>query len=138
MKHQLFLAADCANISQEGTLNIMGVFRVINSPKFPARHPAIHLVVNLEAELGEYGDERTLNILLHDPDGVEMMSLALPIKIPEIKDGMIPEVNSIFNLRDIVFQKPGPYRFVVMVDRDHKGDLTIRVNKIDISAPPGG
>jgi len=55
MKLTLFLAADYANITREGKLNVMGIFNDIYARTFPARHSSMHLVAKLGAELGEYG-----------------------------------------------------------------------------------
>lgn len=131
MKLLLLLAADYANTTGDGKLNVMGIFRDINAYSFPARHSSMYLVVKFGAELGEYGDTRTLTVKLRDPDGNEIMSLSGPLVIPESKGGIIPEVNAILELKDIIFSKPGPYQFVVLIDKDYKGDLPIYVNKIE-------
>ncbi len=131
MKLLLLLAADYANVTSDGKLNVMGVFREINALNFPARHPSMHLVVKLGAELGEYGETRNLIVKLLDVDGNEIMSLSGPTNIPKGEGGRRPEVNAILELKDIVFPKPGPYQFIVLVDKDFKGDLTIYANKID-------
>jgi hypothetical protein len=132
MKLLLLLAADYANIAGDGKLNVMGVFRDVNAYNFPARHQSMHLVIKLGAELGEYGDTRTLTVKLRDPDGVEIMSITGPAAIPKSVSGRIPEVNAILELKDIIFPKPGPYQFVVLVDKDYKGDLPIYVNKLEV------
>lgn len=131
MKLLFLLAADYANITNDGKLNVMGIFRDINAFNFPARHSSMHLVIKLSPELGEYGDTRTLTVKLRDPDGVEIMSLMGPAAIPNSVGGRIPEVNAILELKDIIFPKPGPYQFVVLIDKDYKGDLAIYVNKME-------
>jgi hypothetical protein len=136
MRLQLLLAADYANITGDGKLNVMGVFREINASSFPARHPSMHLVIILSAELGEYGQTRDLVVKLLDGDGNELMNLSGPVNIPRFEGGRKPEVNAILGLRDITFPKPGPYQFVVLVDKDYKGDLTIYANQV--SAPEAG
>ena len=113
MKLLLLLATDYANVTSDGKLNVMGIFRDINAVNFPARHSSMHLVVKLGAELGEYGDTRTLTVKLLDPDGVEIMSLTGPVAIPKSESGKIPEVNAILELKDIIFPKPGPYQFLL-------------------------
>jgi hypothetical protein len=131
MKLLVLLAADYANITGDGKLNVMGIFRDLNAFNFPVRHSSMHLVIKLSAELGEYGDTRTLVVKLLDPDGKEIMSLTGPAAIPNSEGGKIPEVNAILELKDIIFPKPGPYQFVVLVDKDFKGDLPIYVNKLE-------
>ncbi len=131
MKLLVLLAADYANVTGDGKLNVMGVFRDINATNFPVRLSSMHLVIKLSAELGEYGDTRTLVVKLRDPDGKEIMNLTAPAAIPNSQEGKIPEVNAILELKEIIFPKPGPYQFVVLVDKDYKGDLPIYVNKLE-------
>jgi len=134
MRLLLFVAADCANITADNKLNVMGVFNEIRAAQFPARHPSIHLVVKLAAELGEYGQKRDLTVHLQAPDGEPILSLTGQVEVPRPAGGTRPEVNAIFSIRDVVFQKPGPYQFVVLVDKDFKGDLPISV--IRLPEPP--
>jgi hypothetical protein len=134
MRLLLFVAADCANISADQKLNVMGIFNEIRAPKFPARHPSIHLVVKLAAELGEYGQKRDLTVNLHDPDGQPIMSLTGQVEVPKPTGGTRPEINAIFNIRDVTFQRPGPHQFIVLVDKDFKGDLPINV--VELPSPP--
>ena len=131
MKLELFLAADYANITGDGKLNVMGIFRVVKATNFPARHPSMHLVIKMVAELGEYGVSRNLFVKLLSPDGNELMELSGKIDVPVGSGGLTPEVNVILELKDLIFPEPGPYQFVVMVDKDYKGDLPIMVNQIE-------
>jgi hypothetical protein len=133
MKTVLFLLADYANVSKEGKLNVMGIFDRLNAPKFPTRHPEMHLVVKLRGELGELGGSRQLTIRLIDQDGKEISSISRSFDFPEAEAGRPPEVNFIIGLRDMVFPEPGTYEFVLLVDREHKGGVTIYVNQ---SEPP--
>jgi hypothetical protein len=135
MKLELFLAADYANITGDGKLNVMGIFRVINAITFPARHSSMHLVIKMVPDLGEYGATRDLFVKLLSPDGNELFRLSGEVEVPNSGGGLLPEVNVILDLKDITFPEPGPYNFVVLVDKDHKGSLPILVNKIDPPAP---
>lgn len=131
MKLLHLLAADYANLTGDGKLNVMGIFREINAYNFPARHPSMHLVIKLAAELGEYGETRSLTVKLLDPDGAEILSLTVPAVVAKIEGGKIPEVNVILQLNDVIFPKPGPYQFILLIDKDFKGDLPIYVNKLE-------
>jgi hypothetical protein len=131
MRLELFLAADYANITGDGKLNVMGIFREINAFNFPARHSSMHLVIKMVPELGEYGVSRDLFVKLLDPDGNELAGLSGRFDVPKGSRGITPEVNVILELKDIIFPQPGPYQFVVLVEKDHKGVLPILVNKIE-------
>lgn len=131
MKLMLLLAADYANVTGDGKLNVMGIFDVIRASSFPARYPSMHLVIKLGAELGEFGETRALSVKLLDADGGQIMSMSGPVQTPRLQGGRRPDVNAILGLRDVVFPKPGPYQFVVLVDKDHKGELTVYVEKTE-------
>jgi hypothetical protein len=131
MKELLFLAADYANITGDGKLNVMGIFNDIYSFNFPARHSSMHLVVRLGAELGEYGQTRSFTVKLLDEDGNQVMDVSGQFQIPKGERGRKPEVNIILELKDVVFPKPGTYQFVILVDKDHKGELSLYVNQIE-------
>ena len=136
MKTLLFLTAEYANITADGKLNIMGIFHDIYAPEFPARHSSMHLVISLEAALGEYDQSRTFSIILMDDDAKTLMNISGPLQIPNADRGRKPEVNVILNLNDVIFPQPGHYTFVVMVDDEHKGQLSLHVNKSEIEVNP--
>jgi hypothetical protein len=131
MKILMMLMADYANIAEGGKINVMGIFRSINVRSFPARYPQMSIVAKLEGEFGEEGQEREITIILREDDGKEILRTTGNVTVPESKSGLRPEINLILNYRDIVFQKPGLYQFVLMADKDFKGDCSLEV--VDIS-----
>jgi hypothetical protein len=135
MRPILFLVADYANITREGKLNVMGIFNDIYSFNFPARHSSMHLVCKLGAELGEYGQTRDFTVKLLDDDGNQIMDVSGQFQIPKGERGRKPEVNIILELKDVVFPKSGSYQFVILVDRDHKGELSLYVNQLEQPKP---
>lgn len=135
MRPILFLVADYANITREGKLNVMGIFNDIYSFNFPGRHSSMHLVCKLGAELGEYGQTREFAVKLLDDDGNQIMDVAGQFQVPKGERGRKPEVNIILELKDVVFPKPGSYQFVILVDKDHKGELSLYVNQLEQLRP---
>ncbi|HEY59902.1 MAG TPA: hypothetical protein G4N92_04340 [Anaerolineae bacterium] len=131
MEKLMALVADYANIAEGGKINVMGIFQTIKAKTFPVRHSQMTLVVKLGAELGEYGKNRKISILLVDENGKEMLRTVGDVTVPEKGGGLRPEINLIMTFKDIIFSKPGMYDFVIMVDSDHKGSCPIEV--IDVS-----
>ena len=127
----VFLAADYANVAQGGKLNVVGIFNEINATNFPARHPSMHLVIKLGADMVEFGEAREVTVKLLNVDGQESFSLSGDVEIPEGDLGKRPEINLIYELCDLVFPEPGAYEFALLVDRDLKNKLPIRVNEIE-------
>ena len=137
MELKLFLVADCANVTREGKLNVMGIFDRIYATNFPARHSSLHLIIKLVAELGEPGQTRDFTIKLLDPNGNQGFDLSGQIQIPLSEQDRMPEVNLVLELKDLIFPQPGPYDIVLLIDKDHKGRLTLTVNKMDALQPAG-
>lgn len=138
MRTLLFLVADYANVTSDGKLNVMGIFNDIHAFNFPARHPSMHLVAKLGAELSEYGQKRSFTVILMDADGNHVMEIAGEFDIPKGQDGRKPEVNLILDLKDIILPKPGRYQFALLVDKDHKAELTLYVNQLEPPKPVQG
>jgi hypothetical protein len=65
------LFADAANISQEGKLNILGVFDALHVQQLPAVHPRATMVVRLKALPGDVG-RHTLGFAWIGPSGVDL------------------------------------------------------------------
>src|SRR4051812_13439041 len=67
------LFADAANLSQEGKLNILGVFDALQVATLPAVHPRATLVVHLKGAPSDAGSHR---VTLHwmSPNGAELWS----------------------------------------------------------------
>lgn len=131
MRKLMMLMADYANIAEGGKINVMGIFRSIKARSFPARHSQMSLVIKLEGEFGEEGQDREITIILRDDDGNEILRSTGTVKVPDSKSGLRPEINLIMNYRDIVFPKPGLYQFVLMAGKDIKGDCSLEI--VDIS-----
>ncbi|MEK6752555.1 MAG: hypothetical protein AABZ00_09845 [Chloroflexota bacterium] len=136
MKPLLFLVADYANITGEGKLNVMGIFNSISSFNFPARHSSMYLIAKLSPELSEYGQKRSFTILLMDADANHVLEVSGEFDIPKGQDGKKPEVNIMFEMKDVVFTKPGRYVFVLLIDKDQKDEITLHVNQIEHPKPP--
>jgi hypothetical protein len=129
MEKLLLVVADYANMTENKKLNIMGIFNEITPPAYPYSHPSLFLIFKLRAELGEYGTNRTFTIKFMDADGVELLSIPQDLQIPTIVGGKRPEVNGVFGINGLHFPKPGMYNFVILVDRDPKGEVSIQANE---------
>jgi hypothetical protein len=67
------LFADAANLSQEGKLNILGVFDALQVGSLPALHPRATLVVHLKGSADDAGNHRVALQWL-SPSGQELWS----------------------------------------------------------------
>jgi hypothetical protein len=67
------LFADAANLSQEGKLNILGVFDALQVATLPAMHPRATLVVHLKGSVADAGTHR-VSLQWLSPSGIELWS----------------------------------------------------------------
>jgi hypothetical protein len=100
--------ADEANVSQEGKLNLMGIFDRIGAAEFPVAHPKMVFAFQVEAEFTDTGRMIPLRVSLEDDEGGEMMG-------PPVAPGEHSTSNQLFTLVGVQFPRPGRYRFVVQV-----------------------
>jgi hypothetical protein len=73
MQVSFALFADAANLSQEGKLNILGVFDALQVGALPAVHPRAHLVVHLKGTSIDVG-AHTVTLRWINPDASELWS----------------------------------------------------------------
>ena len=129
MEIDLALLADAATVDAAGKLNILGIFDRISTSRFPAQHPHISLVLRFGASMNEAGDH-TVEIVLKDPDGAEVVRLNGDIKVgpgPASAGGRV-RVPQVVNMERLVFNKPGRYAFDVAVDGEHQVSIPLFVH----------
>lgn len=130
MDARLAVLADYANISQEGKLNIMGVFSDINPPVLPFPLPTMCLVAAFQASPAEVGQQKTLRIALLEDEGKEVFALEQSFDIPPPKHaGSLTELQMVFCLNGIVFERSGNYAFHFLVGGETKTTVSLRVNE---------
>jgi len=136
MRLLTFLLADYANITDNGKLNVLGIFNNIQSSSFPARHSSLFLVLKFGIELGEYNQDRSLSIKLYDEDGNQLYEFSKDLKIPDSSGKIKPEINFLVQINDLIFPKPGRYQFSVFSEKDHKGEVSLDL--IDLNTKKSG
>lgn len=131
MEAKTILVADYANVAEGGKANVMGIFRDIYSSKFPARHSEMFLIVVLQASVSEKGQKRNVSIKLMNADAGQMLvDYSQAFDVPDAPPGRKPEINIILRMNDLVFEKPGPYSFSVLVDNDEKATYPIELVEV--------
>ena len=127
MNVTLALLADSANVSQEGKLNLLGIFNVLYAHTFPAMHPQLQLVLNFEATNAEAGRQKTVDIEFRDADGHKMGSMTGKLVVPRAEAGHPVRINHILPISGLRFEKPGDYEFHIFINEDDKATVSLRV-----------
>ena len=123
----LAVIADSANVSQEGKLNIMGIFDALYSQTFPTIHPEMKLVVQFEAGMAEVGKVHHIEIQLMDEDGHKPFVVNGQVIVGEVTPGTLFKSNSILNIRGATFEKPGNFVFNILVNGELKKEVPLKV-----------
>jgi hypothetical protein len=126
----LAVLADYANVSQDGKLNVMGIFQEVNPPVLPFALPQMYLVVSFEAGPAEFGSVKDIRFALLDSDGNEMLALEGQAEVPRPqRPGSRAYINEVIGLNGITFQHPGDYGFSVLVAGETRETVSLHVNQ---------
>ena len=124
------MLADSANISQEGKLNITGIFDRINAQEFPAAHMAAKLVLNVEVHPGEVG-RHEMKIVFVDEDGKLVMESKVGFVVGEPDDKSKPiRGNQIITIQVIPMAAPGDYSFDIFIDGRYETSVPLTAAKV--------
>lgn len=132
MEVALAAVADSANVSQEGKLNVHGIFDSLQAKEFPVTHPQMAFAFRLRMEHEDQAQTHRVQVRLIDMDGNELFSTGGTIEVGRIKPGQFGHTNQVFNIRGVQFERPGRYRFRVEVERaDEPYDTVFQVLEVD-------
>jgi hypothetical protein len=127
------LFADAANLSQEGKLNILGVFDAVQVGQLPAVHPRATLVVRLKGSSGDAGSH-TLGMHWINPRGEELWGSTGQLDVgappPGVTEMDLPLLASL----DLPLDVAGTYVLRLSLDDDLKSEIALMVRS---AAQPG-
>lgn len=107
--------ADGANLSQEGKLNVLGVFDALAVGGFPAVHPRTHFVVRLKGTSEDAGAHR-LSFTWVNPAGDILWSSDGELNVAPGPDPAFEMDLPIIAVIDLPLNQPGAYAMQVALD----------------------
>jgi hypothetical protein len=129
------LFADGANLSQEGKLNILGVFDAMQVATFPSVHPRAHLVVRLKGTRADIGQHRVA-FSWKNSEGNELWTsngqLDIGAPPPAVTEIDLPLIAPI----DLPLDRAGTYTMSILIDGEKQGELRVHVR--DAATPVAG
>jgi hypothetical protein len=130
------LFADAANLSQEGKLNVLGVFDAVQVASLPTIHPRAHLVVRLKGGAGDVG---THKIILRwiNPVGNELWASNGELNIGAPPPGVVEMDFPLIAAVDLPLDAPGTYAMQVTLDDELHGDVKLHVRGEVVPRPSG-
>jgi hypothetical protein len=120
------LFADAANLSQEGKLNILGVFDALQVGTLPALHPRATLVVHLKGSALDVGTHKVALRWL-SPSGSELWKSEGELGVAQPPQGVLEMDFPIIAQLDLPLDQPGGYVMRVGLDGDTRAEVPLEV-----------
>ena len=120
------LFADAANHSQEGKLNILGVFDAVQVATLPAVHPRAHLVVRLKGNRTDIG-VHTMTLQWIGPSGNELWNSGGQIEITPPPATVTEMDFPLIAPVDLPIDDAGGYVMRISLDNEQRADVRLQV-----------
>ena len=120
------LFADAANLSQEGKLNILGVFDALHVATLPALHPRATLVVHLTGSAADAGKHR-VTLQWMSPSGTELWSSDGELGIAQPPTGVVDMDFPLIAQLDLPLDLAGGYLMRVGLDGTTHAEIGLQV-----------
>jgi len=131
------LFADAANLSQEGKLNVLGVFDALQVGSLPAVHPRAHLVVHLKGTPTDVG-RHTVTLRWINPQGSELWTSTGELNVGQPPAGVMDMDLPLIAQIDLPIDAAGAYRMTIALDDSPNGEVPVQVRAAAAVRPPGG
>jgi hypothetical protein len=128
--------ADAANLSQEGKLNVLGIFDALHVNGFPSMHPRAHFVVRVK---GGVSDAGTHNLTFHwlNPHDTELWTSSGELAVEAGPTAALEMDLPIIAVVDLPLDSSGQYTMSVELDGEPVARTNVFVNG-PIAALPYG
>ncbi|MDQ2889365.1 MAG: hypothetical protein M3R65_02275 [Gemmatimonadota bacterium] len=119
--------ADAANLSQEGKLNVLGIFDALHVGGFPAMHPRAHFVVRVKATAHDSGSHR---LTLHwvNPRDTELWNSSGELGVEAGPTAALEMDLPIIAVVDLPLDTGGQYTMRVELDGEPVARANVFVN----------
>jgi hypothetical protein len=128
------LFADAANLSQEGKLNVLGVFDALHVGSVPAVHPRATLVVRLKASPDDAGTH-ALSFSWMGPAGEEIWSSNGEVEVHAPPPGTVEVDIPVIAAIDLPIGEGGLHVMRVELDGDVEAEVALHVHVGGAVAP---
>jgi hypothetical protein len=133
MEVTLAVLADYASLSQEGKLNVMGIFSEINAIALPFALPMTYLVVAFEAPPVEANTDKAVRLVLMDNQGKSIFEIGQTLRVPPpARLGGGINLCGIYAIGGLQFEHAGAYQLSVLIGGVEKRCVSLYVNEVTV------
>src|SRR5688500_1042069 len=130
--------ADAANLSQEGKLNVLGVFDALQVGNLPAMHPRAHLVIHLKGTPTDVG-RHTVTLRWINPSGSELWTSTGELNVGQPPAGVTEMDLPLIAQIDLPIDSSGACHMSVSLDDQKSAEVPVQVRTVaGVSPTPGG
>jgi hypothetical protein len=134
MRIAFSLFADAANLSQEGKLNVLGVFDAVQVGQLPAVHPRAHLVARITGGRGDVG-AHVMTLTWRSPSGEVIWSSNGELRIEEPPPGVEEMDLPFIAALDLPLDRTGTFTLSIEIGGRQMASVPLQVRS---AAPPPG
>jgi hypothetical protein len=131
------LFCDAANLSQEGKLNILGVFDAVQVVAVPTIHPRAHLVVRFKGRRTDVGSHSVV-LRWTGPEGKELWSSGGQLDVGTPPAGVTEMDLPLIAAIDLPIESPGTHTMTIALDGSRQADVILQVRSGPPVPTPGG
>ena len=134
MRIAFALFADAANISQEGKLNILGVFDAVQVGSLPALHPRAHLVARITGGRDDAGTH-AMTLTWRNPDGATLWTTSGELRVEAPPQGVEQMDLPFIAALDLPLDRSGTFSLAMQIGSFEVASVLLQVRSA--SGAPG-
>ena len=134
MRIAFALFADAANLSQEGKLNVLGVFDAVQVGQLPTIHPRAHLVARITGTRADIGSH-AMTLTWRSPSGETIWSSNGELGIEPPPAGVEAMDLPFIAALDLPIDRAGTFTLTIEIGGAQMASVPLQVRS---SAPPPG
>lgn len=119
--------ADAANLSQEGKLNVMGIFDALQVSAFPSIHPRTHFVIRLKGTAADAG-KHLMTFRWVSPRGTELWNSTGELQLDAPPDSTVEMDLPVIAVVDLPLDIAGRYTMHVDLGGKQVSLINLMVN----------
>jgi len=125
-------------LSQNGNLNLIGIFEKISSPQFPVAFPQLSIVTSLEGEIGQH--QMMIKILNSKTQQEIMSPITLNINVEANKDHPTTKpqnIRIIGDINNLTLKEAGEYEVQLFINGENSYRIPFSVQVAVKPIPEG-